>query len=560
MADVRPSMDLYERRSGVFSSASPFTEASFDVTDSIRLTVGGALRPGGTPSYSSPAVLALLSQYVAIGLLYGSLPNLLYPYFTGYFHVQGHQYNSAKTLLTLGWSLKVFVGVLSDCVPIAGYHRKPYMLLGWACTLLCMVALATLDFGLPFNETSDEAASARTAGVVAILLGLATISYVIADVPADALVVSIAQRESMATRGRMQSLVYMTRTLASAVAAAIVGVGLNSNRFAGNYSWDMGVNTIFLLLAVVPCAVMLPITALFVCDDTHPGDHDEDHEDRASFAGYVRQCWALVQRRVTWQVMLFNFLFNFFNAGMASTAAPYVMLHWAHVENINSQLVTIGGNLLFAAALAAMGRYGTMWNWHLVLLLTTLCANGIDAIVQFATIYNVVRNQWFYLGVPLTENLPYAMQFIVSSFLIVELADIGNEGVLYGLMTTVSNLPSSFGPVVANAIFSFFDVSEAAIIADSDHVRHQVASTYAIYYGTTLLACASVALLPNQKPALHRLQVLDRALYPYVGGGILLFCAVVLLYSIAASLLSMFDSTSCLVIAGGKGCMPRPFK
>ena len=245
---------------------------------------------------------------------------------------------------------------------------------------------------------------------------------------------------------------------------------------------------------------------------------------------------------------------------MASTAAPYVMLHWAHVENINSQLVTIGGNLLFAAALAAMGRFGTMWNWHLVLLLTTLSANGIDAIVQFATIYNVIRNQWFYLGVPLTENLPYAMQFIVSSFLIVELAEIGNEGVLYGLMTTVSNLPASFGPVVANAIFSHFDVDEAAIIADSDHVRHQVASTYAIYYGTTLLACASVALLPNQKPALHRLQMLDRAPYPYVGGGILLFCAIVLIYSIAASLLSMFDATSCLVIAGGKGCMPRPFK
>ncbi|OQR82470.1 Folate-Biopterin Transporter (FBT) Family [Achlya hypogyna] len=552
----RRSLELFAHRSVV--SSSPFSEPEELSGSQIHLTPleDGALRPGGAPSYTSPAILGLLAQYVGIGLLYGALPNLLYPYFTGYFHLRGHQYNSAKTLVNLGWSLKVFVGVLSDCVPLFGYRRKSYMVLGWSATLACMVALAVMDMGPPFDVGASDAANQdviERGGIVAILFGIATIAYVIADVPADALVVQVAQREPMATRGRMQSLIYMIRTIAAAVAAAVVGFGLNSRHFAGSYDWDMGVHTIFVLLAVCPCALMLPITVYLVDDDAP--------DERDSIRAYFAQCWTLVQKRVTWQTMLFNFLFNFLNAGIAPTAAPYVMLRWAGVENVNNQLVTIVGNLLFAAALAIMGKYGTMWNWHVVLVATTLGANAIDAAVQFCTIFNVLRHQWFYLGVPLAENLPYAMQFIVSSFLIVELADIGNEGVLYGLMTTVSNLPASFGPVVANAIFSHFDVDEDAIAADSPYVRYQVAWTYAIYYGTTLLACLSVALLPNQKPALHRLQMRDRSPYPWVGGGVLLFCAAALVYSIVASLLSMFDTTSCLVIAGGKGCGgARPFK
>ncbi|OQS03101.1 transmembrane protein [Thraustotheca clavata] len=548
----RSSHELIDRRS--FVSSCP----SDDLNRSIYLAPleDGALRPGGVPSYTTPAMLALLSQYIGIGLLYGAIPNLLYPYFTSYFHLRGHQFNSAKTLVNLGWSLKVFVGILSDCVPILGYRRKSYMLIGWTLTLAFMIVLATMDMGPPYDPSAeDNEAVLDKGGLVAILFGLATISYVIADVPADALVVQVAQQEPMATRGRMQSLIYMLRTLAAAVAAALVGFGLNSKNFAGNYSWDIGINTIFIIFAIFPCCFMIPITIIFI-EDNMP----EDDSNIATLSAYFSHCWILVQKRVTWQVMIFNFLFNFLNSGITSTAAPYVMLVWAKVENVNNQLTTIVGNLLFASALAIMGRYGTMWSWHWVIIITTIAANVIDAIVQYATIYNVLRNQWFYVGVPLTENLPYAMQFIVSSFLIVELADIGNEGVLYGLMTTVSNLPSVFGPVVANAIFGSFQVDEESIRSDTSYVRNQVAYTYLIYYGTTVLACFCVPLLPNQKPALHQLQQRDRAHYPIVGGTVVFACFAILIYSIAASLLSMFNSTSCLVIAGGKGCSTHPLK
>ncbi|OQS01752.1 Folate-Biopterin Transporter (FBT) Family [Achlya hypogyna] len=520
----------------------------------------GALRDGPIPIYTSPEVVGVLAQYAAIGLLYGAMPNLLYPLFTGYFHMSGAQYNSGKALISIGWSVKVFVGMLSDCVPIFGHRRKYWMAIGWLACLGCMIGLATMDMGDPYypsaalaekkpwNRSAAENLTLNTSapekgGTVAILMGLATLAYIFADVPADALVVEIAQREPLAVRGRMQTLIYATRTIMSSVSVAVIAVGLNSYKFSGDYDWDMGVHTMFYILGIV-AAIMVPVTLLFVQDHYHPGFH---------LGEYLHRFWQVLQKRATWQVMIFNFLFTFLSSGITSTAAPYVMHDWADASNFNYQVLNLVGNFLFALGLSVLGKWGMLWNWRAVLVATTLSGNAIDALVQFTTIFDVLRNQWWYLGVPLAENLPFSMQFIVTTFIIVELAEEGSEGIMYGLMTTVSNMPAVLGPVVANAIFSHFDVEEEAIVADSDHVRAQVAWTYGIYYGTTVLACFCVVLLPNQKIDLqHMLRYGGKS--ATMGGLMVAFCFLVLVYSIAVSLLGMFAATSCLPIAGGQGC------
>ncbi|EQC36064.1 hypothetical protein SDRG_06799 [Saprolegnia diclina VS20] len=98
------AMELQERVS--YISATTDKPAGDDYGDAK--TPGeledGALRAGGAPDYLSREVLGLLSQYVCVGLIYGCLPNILYPVFTGYYHMTGAQYNSAKTLVTIGWA------------------------------------------------------------------------------------------------------------------------------------------------------------------------------------------------------------------------------------------------------------------------------------------------------------------------------------------------------------------------------------------------------------------------------------------------------------------------
>ena len=56
---------------------------------------------------------------------------------------------------------------------------------------------------------------------------LRCLGYVIADVAADGLLVTYAQRESEAERGYVQTTAYLFRAIGMFVSVAIVGLGMN---------------------------------------------------------------------------------------------------------------------------------------------------------------------------------------------------------------------------------------------------------------------------------------------------------------------------------------------
>ncbi|EQC27910.1 hypothetical protein SDRG_14331 [Saprolegnia diclina VS20] len=379
----------------------------------------GALRAGGAPVYTSAECLSILFQYAMIGIVYGGVTSMRYSIVTGYFQLETNVGNSAKALLSLGWSLKVVFGMFNDCFPIFGYSRKPYMLLGWT---LCSIALLVIAIKDPGEEGS------QTDGPVFILLAaIAGFCYVMADVAQDALMLAVAQREPDAVRGRLQSFSYAARTIFYGLIQFVCGYCLNSKRFAGDFDWDIGINGYFWILAVPSCLNVVVIW-IFVKDEKRV---------RIPLGTYFDQFWTLVQKRAVWQVLLFNFLFGLFQS-ITSTAGDYIALYWAGVENLNQQIVGVVSQFLFAGVLTLTGTYGTHWNWRFVLVITILVTYAIDAVCQFCTIFDVVRNQWFYLGVPVLENIPTGINFVVGTYVIVELAEVGNEGVMYGLLTTHS--------------------------------------------------------------------------------------------------------------------------
>ncbi|EQC32036.1 hypothetical protein SDRG_10235, partial [Saprolegnia diclina VS20] len=76
---------------------------------------GGALREGGALVYTSPEILAFLFQYAVVGVVLGGTNAIGYPFLTAYYQLPPNILNSAGTLMTLGWSFKVFFGMLTDC-------------------------------------------------------------------------------------------------------------------------------------------------------------------------------------------------------------------------------------------------------------------------------------------------------------------------------------------------------------------------------------------------------------------------------------------------------------
>ncbi|KAE9083756.1 hypothetical protein PF002_g23102 [Phytophthora fragariae] len=83
----------------------------------------GALRQGSAPRLLSTESVGLISQYAAVGLVYGVLPSTITPFLTYYLNMEGTATTSARALISIPWSFKVFIGVLSDCVPLFGPSR-----------------------------------------------------------------------------------------------------------------------------------------------------------------------------------------------------------------------------------------------------------------------------------------------------------------------------------------------------------------------------------------------------------------------------------------------------
>ena len=152
-----------------------------------------------------------------------------------------------------------------------------------------------------------------------------------------------------------------------------------------------------------------------------------------------KEIWRIIQTRAVWQIMAWKFFSGVFSSfGAAPT--NIVQREWAGVEPLNDAVFSIVGQMAFALTLYITKHHGLQWSWRKAIGYTTIMVVVIDSIVSYLTIYDVLRNQWFWLGVPVLADFPTAIDFIVSTFVVVEITEIGYEGVTYGLLTTISNL------------------------------------------------------------------------------------------------------------------------
>ncbi|OQR85225.1 transmembrane protein [Achlya hypogyna] len=365
--------------------------------------------------------------------------------------------------------------------------------------------------------------------------------YVMADCAADAMVVQYAQREPIAIRGRTQTAIYTMRYIGQTLAQVVIAFALNGKEYGGSFNYSASVNVIY-GICLVPCiCIMLSTIFLLV----------EVKTERTPFSAWVSMFWNLLQQRVMWQICGFKFLNNVFAAFSATPGSPMASV-WAKVEPLNDALSGVLAYLITSIVIASVGKWGLQWNWRWVIAIGTIGIIVIDGAVNFITIWDVYRNQWLYTGVPLADNVPAGIRFIVATYCAVEIADLGNEGATYGLVTTVSNLASPFSSVLYKYVDSFFDVSLKQMSVDDNHVRWEVTYTYFIAYACKLAALGWLFMLPPQKEAMQELK--KRGGKSKLAGGILIFVFfVALAFSVTTSFMSVYPSTKCYRIAGGKG-------
>ncbi|OQR88869.1 folate-Biopterin Transporter (FBT) family [Achlya hypogyna] len=560
MALVDGKLDLEERVSYIHSTTRDDKDGYADLKTPGELE-DGALVDGGALYLFSREAFGLFSQYGAIGIIYGMIPSLSFALYTNYLGMEGYQTASYGVLVTTGWSFKVFWGMLSDCVPIFGYRRKSWMLIGWTLTMVCLAVMTVTPFGDPYCDRrhttlcdvpiskvnqSDIAKyfdlDAPNRGALFIIMSmLVSFGYVIAACASDAMVVEYAQREPVAIRGRVQTAIYVVRTLTGVISQLVIAFGLNGKVYGGSFDFSVAPNVIF-GICLVPCVFVVFTTIFVVVEKKQP---------RTPFGQWASLFWSLLQKRVMWQICAFRFVSNCFS-GIGATPGSPIQSVWATVEPLNDSLSGVIGNLIFAGILAVVGKWGLNWNWRWTIALGTLGVVLIDGFVIFMTIWNVYRNQWFFTGVALADNVPSGVRFIVATYCAVEIADVGTEGATYGLVTTISNLAGPFASVIYKYIDSYFKVSLNDIKSDTDEIRWEVSYCYFISYGCKVASLMWLFMLPPQKTQMQELK--KRGGSSKLAGGLLIFIFFgALAFSMTSNIMAILPSTKCYRIAGGKG-------
>ncbi|RHZ30887.1 hypothetical protein DYB37_012020 [Aphanomyces astaci] len=560
--DNNRALDLEQRVSYVHSNAGGSKEGGDNYVD-VK-TPGeledGAIVDGGALNLFSREALGLFMQYGAIGVIYGMIPTLSYPIFTVYLNLEGYQTAAYGVLVTLGWSFKVVFGMLSDVFPIFGYRRKPWMLIGWIVTMICLSLMAFDSLGEPYcnrdktktcglalekvpkSELQHYNFDAPDQGTKFIILSIfVSFGYVTAACASDAMVVEYAQREPVAIRGRVQTAIYTVRTLTGILASLVSGFGLNGANYNGSFSFSMAPNVPY-LLCLVPCVLVVISTFTLVVDKKTEG---------VPFKLWVGNFWDLLQQRVMWQICAFRVVVSGLQSIGATPGSP-ISAYWAKVEPLNDSLSSVLASGIFAAVLVAMGKWGLQWNWRYAIAAGTIGVMLVDGFVLMFTIWDVVRNQWFFTGVALADNVPGGIRFIVATYCAVEIADVGNEGATYGLVTTIANLMGPLGSVIYKYVDSFFKVTTNDIKADTTEVRWEVTYVYLISYSCRLLSLFGLLLLPPQKAEMQALK--RKGGRSKLAGALVVFGFFsAISFAVTSNVMSIYPSTKCFRIAGGNG-------
>ncbi|EEY53777.1 uncharacterized protein PITG_07374 [Phytophthora infestans T30-4] len=282
-----------------------------------------------------------------------------------------------------------------------------------------------------------------------------------------------------------------------------------------------------MIILTVACLPVMPLTWYFIKEEKHEG---------MVFSTYLKELWILIQTRPMYQVIAYKFFSGIFES-FTITSSSAMQDYWAGVTPLNEKTLAIIGNGIFALTLYCKGKYGLHWNWRWMHATMIVAVTVLDSLVTLLTTWDVIRNQWFWLGVPVVENLPSGLAFVIGTYVVVELAEDGNEGV----RTITKNVDSAF------------DVANADIASDTTHVRWEVTYILIIRYAINLAGLLFLPLLPKQKAETNELKR-NGGSSRILGLMTIAYFAFALVYSTMVNIMSIFPSTSCLRIAGGTGC------
>eukprot|EP00986_Skeletonema_menzelii_P020134 scaffold30335_cov160-Skeletonema_menzelii.AAC.1 len=456
--------------------------------------------------------IAVPACYLLVGLLQG----LSGPFTNVYpldLNASEAQQTTISSLKSLPSTFKLAFGFFSDNVPLAGYRRKSYMLLGWAITSLSMILLLTFsDLSVEAMALNNEqmvngdgssgryflrhlqsstAEFGRQSSIVGAPPSIPFLSFTLlmfgsgfwfADVMGDSLVAEKAKLEPESSRGHLQSTCYACRFFGLMIAAPLSTV---------IYS-KYGPQSVVMLMAGLP-SLILPL--IYNLKEKKDGEV-------ASTKEQCGEIWNTVCSRAVWQPMGFVYLYNVLQVGNAAWKQFLKTVLEFTSNQLNSLLIV--AYVLLWLGIMAYKKFFITWSWRSVYLSTTLL-NGIFSALQILLIKGITFGLspfLFALGDDAFADFVGGIQFLPTTIMMVHLCPAGSEGASYAMFTTMSNSAYSLASAFSTLLLGVWDVSKDAM------ERGDLTGMVNLTALTTLIQVSGVlfvGLLPRTKEDLSNL-------------------------------------------------------
>ncbi|ETK96173.1 hypothetical protein F441_01018 [Phytophthora nicotianae CJ01A1] len=506
---------------------------------------------------------ALLVNYFTAGLFHSVVPALVYPLFKIRLGLQGYQANSVQTLLGCAWHGKLLLCLLTDCVPICGHRRTPYIYIGWVLVLSILSLMMILHPDIMVDSDVGDAPR------LILAITAASVGYLLVDSACDGLMVETMYRDSQLeerglfrTASLSQSAVHTVRFIAELIGTLLVAVGMNSEEYNGGFPFEISLRELLLVLIVV-ASIALVTTAwsLYEPRSTQPEFVGDIDTFPVAFPKFLRsklgEFWRIMQQRATWQIASFGFLQKMSLSFGVDSASPSQAIHefWLDTDPLTKNLflaLTNGGVCVAASVFVHRRLLSTSWHSSVCIGLLGGLITGFS--VAMMMVFDVWRSKFFFLVANQIVAFTDCIAMVVRMLVVVEIAEPGFESSTYGLVTSVYNLADPVATALNNAIGAYFRVFDADIQQDADDVRIRAGALFAALFTVrAVVGLGAIPLLPNQKHNARELKTQggsSKSMALTVFGSI----GVGFIVALVANILSIFQSTSCLRFAGGVGC------
>jgi len=157
--EVAADAEMTSIRSGE-SSGGGGEQTAGESAEECRITAHDAkLKEGDIYNISTPGddepinpmsqdYIGIIASYFSVGLMIGGSTSILYPILIVKAGATSSLMTASYAVVMVFWSYKILFGFLSDCFPICGYKRKPYITIGVSEYRVFVIRYLFLDFSI----------------------------------------------------------------------------------------------------------------------------------------------------------------------------------------------------------------------------------------------------------------------------------------------------------------------------------------------------------------------------------------------------------------------------